>query len=524
MCGITLYHNKGSFTLNKELSHRGPDETITTVTSDKEYTFIFHRLSINDLSENGRQPFQHQQLTLMCNGEIYNHKELEKEFNIMPNSKSDCEVILHLYQRIGFIKTIERLDGVFAIALYDESKHCLYLARDPIGVRPLFYNFEVQAFASEAKALPNSPHTRPFPPAKIYSSIFGSFMSYASSCVYQPINTVPLTSENLPRIQLQLRQKFLKAVEKRIKNTERPLGLLLSGGFDSSIVASIAKHLFPNRKFHTFSIGFKDSSDLHYARLMSKFLNSEHHEVRYTIEEALNSIPEVIRKLETFDITTIRASTPMYLLSKYIVEKTDIKVLLSGEGSDEFGAYKYFYNAPSTTQASDESRRLFDDLYLFDVLRADRSTASHGLELRVPFLDLNFFDLMHQIPAEFHRPAPIDDSDQNSEIIEKRHLRDTFRDYLPQEVLWRKKDAFSDSVGESWRNRLIKYSDLLFTDEDFNTLSSKIKHLPPKTKEALWYRTLFDKDYNECAHNLTPYYWMPKWTISNPTDPSAKII
>ena len=519
MCGIIVYQFKPP---RQELPHRGPDETIKILTKDLKYNFIFHRLAINDLTTHGRQPFidNINSIYMMCNGEIYNHRELEKEFNIDTESHSDCEIILHLYKKIGFTKTIERLDGVFAIALYDQMRSCLYLARDPLGVRPLFYNFQINAFASEAKALPNSEYTKPFPPNNIYSSIYHSFIPYKSPMDFQPINELPLTNS----FDGQIREKFFKAVEKRIKNTERPLGLLLSGGFDSSLVASIAHHLFPDRIFHTFSIGFTDSPDLYYARLMSKYIKSQHHEIKYTIQDALEAIPEVVKALETFDITTVRASTPMYLLSKYISQQTNIKVLLSGEGSDELGYYKYFYNAPSTKEASEESRRLFKDIYLFDVLRADRSTASWGLELRVPFLDLEFFDLMHKIPAEFHCSAPITLDNPESEIIEKRHLRYVFREYLPEEVLWRKKDAFSDSVGESWRKSLINYANSLYTDNVFKILSEQIKHLPPKTKEALWYRTIFDEFYLKSAFNLTPYYWMPKWTETEVNDPSAKIL
>ena len=527
MCGIIVYQYKPP---RQELSHRGPDETIKILTKDLKYNFIFHRLAINDLTTHGRQPFIDpvNSIYMMCNGEIYNHRELEKEFGIKPNSHSDCEIILHLYKKIGFIKTIERLDGVFAIALYDQLRTCLYLARDPLGVRPLFYNFQINAFASEAKALPNSEYTKPFPPNTIYSSIYHSFIPYNSPMDFQPINELPLTNN----YDNEIREKFFKAIEKRIKNTERPLGLLLSGGFDSSLVASIAHYLFPNKTFHTFSIGFTDSPDLHYARLMSKYIKSQHHEIKYTIQDALEAIPEVVKALETFDITTIRASTPMYLLAKYISQQTDIKVLLSGEGSDELGYYKYFFKAPSTIEASKESRRLFKDIYLFDVLRADRSTASWGLELRVPFLDLDFFKLMHQIPAEFHRPNTIvsgldtivSGQPINDNIIEKRHLRYTFREYLPEEILWRKKDAFSDSVGESWRKSLINYANTLYTDNVFKILSEQIKHLPPKTKEALWYRTIFDEFYLKSAINLTPYYWMPKWTENEVNDPSAKIL
>jgi len=526
MCGIIVYSNKNIKAPRQELSHRGPDETVRIKTQDENYTFIFHRLAINDMSPNARQPFiaNYNKLFVMCNGEIYNHKELEEEFNITTDSGSDCHVILYLYQKIGFKKMVERLDGVFAIALYDQTRATLFMARDPLGVRPLFYNLNYNSFASEAKALPNSVHTKPFPPNHIYNSLFNKFEQYKSPMMFEHNNYSNLLS--LKEIQNQVKILFFKAVKKRIENTERPVGLLLSGGFDSSIVCSVAHSLFPTTKFHTFSIGCKDSSDLKYARQMSEYINSQHHEIIYTTQEALHAIPEVVKALETYDITTVRASTPMYLLAKYISTKTDVKVLLSGEGADEFGSYKYFFDAPSTDHASNESRRLFNDIHLFDVLRADRSTASHGLELRVPFLDLDFFDFMHKIPAQFHRPAVINPLTIPF-MIEKRNLRDTFTGLLPDEILWRKKDAFSDSVGDSWRQALIDHTDNLFADEDFDILSAKYKpnSNPPPSKEALWYRIIFDTYYNRLALNNTPYYWMPKWSkSSNSTDPSAKVL
>jgi len=536
MCGIIVYSTTEPI---QYLEHRGPDETIKVKIEHSNYTFIFHRLAINDLSSNGSQPFisEDTSIIVMCNAEIYNHKELEKEYNITTKSSSDCEVILHLYRKIGFQKTIELIDGEFAIALYDQTNKTLFMARDPIGVRPLFYNTEINAFASEAKALPNSIHTKPFPPQTIYTmqtttqeSLFIRYNSPAN--LYDTRYSEPFydikysinSDYHIPyEVQEQLKQRFFNAVRKRINNTDRPLGLLLSGGFDSSLVACIAHHLFPDRTFHTFSIGCDDSADLKYARQIANYIKSDHHEIIYKKEDAISMIPEVIKTLETFDITTIRASTPMYILAKYIADNTNVKVVLSGEGADEFGSYKYFYYAPSPHDAAEESKRLFRDIYLFDGLRADRSTAAHGLELRVPFLDLKFFEYMRQLPDVFHCPAAIDHHSTNPIIIEKRNLRYTFKDYLPYDVLWRKKDAFSDSVGVSWRQSLINHADILYSDTEFNEAKLQFQHLPPQTKEALWYRQIFDKHYANAAPNLTPYYWMPKWTL-NPTDPSAKVL
>lgn len=519
MCGITFY--KGQYQPRATVAHRGPDTTLKLCMND--YTFIFHRLAINDTSYAGMQPFLIDGIYLMCNGEIYNHKELEKLYNIETKSNSDCEFMVHLYKQIGFKSLIEALDGVFAIILYDSIKDELYFARDPLGVRPLFYNMESFVFASEAKVLPNNMHTKPFPPNHIYDFKNNIWNKYYSPMNFAAVNTLELAETNVLAIQENIRNKFFHAVKKRIDNTDRPVGLLLSGGFDSSLVASIAKKLFPNKTFHTFSIGLKDSRDLVYARQMSQYIKSQHHEIIYTFEEAIQELPEIIKALETYDITTIRASTPMYLLSRYIRDKTNIKVLLSGEGSDEFGYYKYFQNAPSTADAANESRRLFETIHYFDVLRADRSTAAHGLELRVPFLDLEFFRYMHEIPAEFHRAAII--APDKPIMIEKRHLRNTFKDYLPEEVLWRPKDAFSDSVGESWRMRLINFAESQISDEYYIDCMARFGNdeLKPTSKEALFYRLHFNMNYLGCAQNLTPFYWMPKW-VEEKVDPSATLL
>jgi asparagine synthase (glutamine-hydrolysing) len=513
MCGITL--TSVNYKPLASLSHRGQTSTKTIQTANGKYNLIFDRLAINDLSENGDQPFINENVYMMCNGEIYNHIELEKKYNIRTRSKSDCEIILHLYHLMGFKEMIELLDGEFAIILYDENKDILYAARDPLGVRPLFYNLAVNGFASEAKVLPNDIFTLPFKAGNIYDSQSNELSEYLSVRQFPSINLDEYDEDQLKEYQKNIRELFMRAVNKRINNSERPIGLLLSGGFDSSLVASMVRTLRPHDELHTFSIGQDDSSDLKYARIMAKYINSTHHEIKYNGHDVIKRMPELIRRLETYDITTIRASMPMYLLSEYIAKNTDVKVILSGEGSDEFGYYKYFENAPSILEACKESRRLFEDIYYYDVLRADRSTASYSLELRVPFLDLDFFRYMHTIPYKFHRP----NKGYNGEMIEKCNLREAFLGYLPEEVLWRKKDAFSDSVGLSWREMLIAYAEKNIDENDFNKYT--FCKNPPKTKEALWYRLLYNEYYKD---NLIPYYWMPKWTKKEVNDPSAKIL
>lgn len=515
MCGITLY--KSSYRPLVDVGHRGPTSSKVVVSKTGKYKMIFNRLSINDLSQNGDQPFMYEEgVYMMCNGEIYNHKELEVRYNVKPESGSDCEILLHLYVLLGFKKMVEELDGEFAIIILDErdvKKIKVYVARDPLGVRPMFYNSV--GFCSEAKVLPRND-TYHVLPGQVYEFVNDELMKYEYNCVRQfpSVNLDCISESQMELINSKVRTLFRGGVEKRIKNSDRPIGLLLSGGFDSSLVASMVRVLCPHVKICTFSIGQSDSSDLMYARMVSEYIESEHHEVLYDGNEVIKRIPELIRMLETYDVTTIRASMPMYLLAEYISKNTDIKVVLSGEGSDEFGYYKYFEKAPSILEACKESRRLFEDIYMFDVLRADRSIAGNGLELRVPFLDLEFFRYMHTIPYEYHRPG----MSPSGEFIEKCNLRRAFLGYLPDEVLWRKKDAFSDSVGVSWRETLIAFAERTIDEKNYEKYEKSVN--PPLTKEALWYRMIYNKYYSD---NLVSYYWMPKW-VNGVIDPSAKVL
>lgn len=516
MCGIFAYFgNKPSdqylfsFYLIK---HRGPDTSTYFKIPDAPITFGFHRLSINDLTEHGNQPLHHNGIYLICNGEIYNHKELATIYNLKTKTHSDCEVIIHLYQQLGIDETVKVLDGPFAFVLYDSNKSVFFAARDPIGIRPLFIGTtdnDDLFFASEAKALENcTKSVRQFRPGHYWFS--GSYVPFWT--LPDPCFTLILTINPLKQINTFLTQ----AVNKRINNSERPVGLLLSGGFDSSIVAALAHKLNPDRRYHSFSIGFHDSLDLNYARMVATALNTKHHEVIYTLHEALAVVPEVIYFLETFDVTTVRAGVLMWLLLRYIKKKTDIKVVLSGEGSDEFGSYLYFKDAPNKEEFQKESLSLLNNLHYFDVLRADRCTAAHGIEVRVPFLDLNFCKFFAHIDPQYKMP-------HNG--IEKYHLRRAFdQTYLPPEVLWRKKDAFSDSVGHSWRNTLIQHTDTLYTDDDLKRAQERYTHLPPQTKEALWYRELFEEAFPSNMANLVPKYWMPKWQPETLVDPSATLL
>ena len=517
MCGIFahLAPNKAtgddlfSFYLTK---HRGPDNSQYQQINERT-TFGFHRLSINDLTPQGNQPFHFNGLHLICNGEIYNHKELGKLYSLSPETKSDCEIIMLMYERFGIEETLQQLDGVFAFVLYDSKKDVTFVARDPIGVRPLFIGTTDEGgfmFASEVKSIDHHcTRVSQFKPGKYWNSENQEYLPFW--ILPDPCFEMLLNNE-----LKQINSILKRAVSKRIHNSERPVGLFLSGGFDSSIIAALAQSQ-RQKPLHSFSIGFKDSNDLKYARQVANKIGSEHHEIRYTVDEALSVISEVIKSLETYDVTTVRASVPMWLLSRYIAKETDIKVMLSGEGADEYGSYLYFKDAPSPGAFKQESFRLLHELHKYDVLRTDRSTAAHGLEVRVPFLDKTFVQFFTQIDIRYRMPY---------KGIEKYYLRKAFQDddLLPEEVLWRPKDAFSDSVGESWKSCITKHVNKLYTDKDLKEAQTRYKHLPPLTKEGLWYREIFEKHFTAKTVELLDKYWMPKWQPETVVDPSATVL
>ena len=525
MCGIL-----GLLLANKTFSHkeimdafmslqnRGPDNyerwdiiKKRRIIGFEQFWLGFHRLCINDLTQGGDQPFEIGRIILACNGEIYNHEALKKKFNIKCHSNSDCEVIAHMYDRFGIDITIQELDGVFAFVLYDMDNNLLYLARDRIGVRPIFYSMDIDfnfAFASEAKALELLN-------LKNISQLAGG--NYIKINITHKLVNVKnywkLPSEPSEyfrgTLHINIRELLQKAVKKRLIS-DRPIGCLLSGGLDSSVIASI---LAKNGIKSTFSIGFKDSIDLQYARIVAKYLDTNHHEVILTYDEALKAIPEVIYAIESYDITTVRASVPMYLLCKHIKSNYKETVIFSGEGSDELmGGYLYFHKAPTGDAMFKESKRLVEELPYYDVLRADRCTASNGLELRVPFLDQEFLEFCMSIEGEYRKPL---------DNMEKYYLRKAFEGDLPESVLWRLKDGMSDGVGgkeKPWYKYIQELAEKKVTDEE---LGEYEKILPkPVTKEGIYYY----KIYKEKFPNVTKltHYWMPKWVEGD--DPSGRVI
>ena len=398
----------------------------------------FHRLCVNDTSEEEiNQLLIHDfNITLICNGEIYNYSKLKLENKIITHSTSDCEIIVHLYKKYGFEKTINMLDGVFAILLLDLNKDIVYCARDPIGVRSLYYAYDKQnnfGFSSEMKSIHNLfDDIKQFPPGNIWDSKSKSFKKYYTRKDLK-------IDYNPEKIKLNIKSLLTNAVEKRLMS-DRKIGCLLSGGLDSSLIAALLSKSYKDT-LETFSIGLKGSTDLKYAKQVADHIGSNHHEIIVTEKEMLDAIDKVIYQTETYDTTTIRASVPMFLLSEYIKNNSDIAVIYSGEGSDEAsGSYLYFHNAPDTNEFKIETNRLLNDLSYFDVLRCDKSTAGSGLEVRVPFLDLEFLAYYMSIDPKLKIPS------YNN--IEKYLLRSSFDDkkLLPDNILWRMKEGMSDGV------------------------------------------------------------------------------
>ena len=501
MCGIlALFGEEVEFSYKHLLTHRGPDDYRTRTMG--KCRMDFYRLAINDLTDAGMQPFVSEKSMLMCNGEIYNHKIFRYGFE---KSTSDCEILLPMVNDLGMLKTMDLINGDFAI-VWSNGKRIM-AARDPVGVRPLFYtryDKDSIAFASEAKALrflQSKIHI--FPPGHIYDSYLNDFVCYHTG--YWHVNKYTDTYDG------GLKETFIQCVHERLATTERDIGFLLSGGLDSSLIASIAARKLG--KINTFSIGLKGSPDLEAARKVANYLNSNHTEVTFTTEEGISHVNDVIYSLESYDTTTVRASTPMWLLCKYIKEHTNCRYIFSGEGSDEIlGGYLYFHNAPSTDEFALENMRRLRLIHQFDGLRADRCAGAHGLDLIVPFLDKKFIDVCMKMNQRKKRGG-----------MEKRVLREAFEGYLPEEILWRQKDGMSDAVGTSWVDGIKMYAETTVSDSEFMEIRNKsVYHNTPLTKEEALYRKIFWTYYGTDHDHLISEIWRPKWTSI--TDPSARLL
>ena len=519
MCGILAIIGKGKDeelvkSLSKRMSHRGPDESDLHVT-ENGHILSHERLSIIDL-HSGRQPIKGSKSAFMVhNGEIYNHQKLRD--GILKHhtfkTKSDSEVIVHLYEEFGY-DFLDKLDGDFAFVVVDGDD--FIAGRDPLGVKPLYYGLDERGriyFASEMKPIADQCKTfSTFPPGHYYTPQNG-FVKY-----YKPVyEDYTKAVEELDLVAI--REALTEATRKRLMS-DVPIGVLLSGGLDSSLTSSIAARLLKEKgkKLHSFSIGLDENApDAKAARKVAEFLGTEHHEIHFTVEDGIKILDKLIWHLETYDVTSIRASTPMYFLSKAITD-LGIKVVLSGEGADEiFGGYLYFRNAPSTIDFQKETIERVQKLFTADLLRADKSTMAHGLEARVPFLDKAFLEVAMTIKGEEKQPKTYDGK-------EKYILRKAFdtpdHPYLPDEVLWRQKEQFSDGVGYNWIDQLIAYCSTQVTDEQLEFASVLFSYNTPTTKEAYFYRIIFHKYYPQISAAQTVRKWIPKWQENQ--DPSGR--
>uniref|UniRef100_A0A6C0HH41 asparagine synthase (glutamine-hydrolyzing) n=1 Tax=viral metagenome TaxID=1070528 RepID=A0A6C0HH41_9ZZZZ len=583
MCGIFSllnYENKYSIEfISKQFKKgraRGPENSQLCKVSRK-LMFGFHRLAINGLSNESSQPLIKGDIILICNGEIYNYKELYEMMDsptddpIIPSTQSDCEVILWLYEKYGIEHTLQLLDGVFAFVLLDQryniGEPLLYVARDPYGVRPLYSINQIAnsvdrectiGFASELKVL--SQFVIDFPQTKYQTIQFmpGSYSTYTfsdkvcsewtsisqntvyhrtgfSKTLYNPMEITTSVHEIVDGIQTYL----IAAVEKRCCTTERPIACLLSGGLDSSIITALVSEYHKQKglpPIETYSIGLAESVDLKYAKMVADHLGTKHTEIILTEEDFCNAIPAVIQAIESYDTTTVRASIGNYLLGQYIAKHSEAKVIFNGDGSDELlGGYLYMKNAPDCIEFDKECRRLLKDIHTFDVLRSDKSISSHGLEPRTPFLDRAWTQYYLSISPTLRQFAG---------ESEKYWLRYAFAkqqyippsglaSLLPDKVLWRKKEAFSDGVSGEHRSLyqiLQDYCTRLFPLQGNTTYEEMAKQNPfmrkvetniPKTAEQYYYRYVFETNYMGMG-SIIPYFWMPKYV--NATDASARTL
>lgn len=521
----------------EQIKSRGPDvsKLLEFKLDNAEVKLGFHRLAIIDVN-GGEQPIVHtedyqvaervsytRKVIVLCNGEIYNFENLKEKYSF--NTKSDCHVILDMYLRFGIDRTCKELNGEFAFCVIDILNNHLrdiYLCRDRFGIRPLFYHQTEHSlvFSSELKGIQSYGKCKQFQP-RIYSSFVMELDFKENQNEYYKISSNNFEKEvnNKETAYSLIREYFEKSVRDRLQS-ERPIGSLLSGGLDSSLVSAIASKILreKNMKLRTFAIGMHGSPDLKYAKMVADYIQSDHTEIIIPVEEWVNSLNEVIRRIETHDVTTIRASTGQYLIGKWISENTDIKVVLNGDGSDEVCAgYLYFFNAPNAEESNKENIRLLSEIHFYDVLRVDRAISGHGLEARVPFLEHNFVDLYLSLNPEWRVPI-------KGLQMEKQLLRDAFKseNLLPDEVLYRKKEAFSDGVSSMQKS----WYQIIEESIDENKLSdiSKYKYMTPLTKESHYFRDIFEELYPDQAQVLeTGHYWLPKWS-GNIINPSARVL
>ena len=535
-----------------ELENRGPEHTSLTIykpylpKGPKEIWVGHQRLSIVDPSVTSDQPFvikkEDKTIVFICNGEIYDFKDLIKDFNLTITQTSDCMTIPELYLKVGhdaFLKLFDRtIKGEFSFILYEFDNKMvlkkLLVGRDQIGIRPLYYHpvndsSETMIFSSEIKGTINYiGKINEFPPGYIITYSFnddgkiGDISEYSFKWVYSVIPNSIINNKNLLE---NIKNSVIKSVKRRLQ-ADRPIGFLLSGGVDSSLVAGISASIL-DYPIRTFCCGMNEGTDLLFARKVAEHIGSIHTEVIFTPEEALEAITDVIYTVETWDTTTIRASVGQYIISKYIGTKTDIKVVGVGEGPDEVcSSYMFNWSAPSGEALHNTALEYVDKIHYFDSKRGDRCLARWGLEGRVPLLDPEFIEAYWKIPAEMRMPTYMK--------MEKWWLRQAFVDtkIIPDEVLWRKKEAFSDGVSgkkKSWFQIIQDHIEPLVTDEELKNASIVYPYHTPKTKEAYYYRKIFCQNFGSDRQIVIPHYWQPKWDssgneITEYIDPSARVL
>lgn len=534
MCGIWAFLSKNEienfgelYSSFMKIRHRGPDYSSFDLITSK-ILLGFHRLSIVDLTADGNQPFHHVRedgscIYCVCNGEIYDYEKIKKEYNITTNSHSDCEIIIPLYEKLGN-QMIKLLGSEFSFILLDIKKNgnvSLLTGRDPIGVRPLFYGIDNDSicFSSEAKALTDLyDQVYVFPP--------GNTMTYENNIItmnqyynykYNQIECVTPIED----IYREIRERTINCVRKRLM-ADRSFGALLSGGLDSSLVCGIIKYLNPQVKFPVFTITFKEGgTDLPYAQKVAEFLNLDHHIIEIDNDEALKMLDQTILTIESYDITSIRASSMQLLIAKYINLNSDVKVLFCGENADElYAGYKYSHYAPNNNMLREDNINLVKEVHKYDGLRTDRTMANYGLEARLAFADPEIIDYVFSLPSELTAPK---------DGLEKILLRESFSkmNIIPSDVLWRHKEALSDgcsSTQKSWFQIIQDKIDTIISDEEFETNKNNFTHNTPFTKESYYYRKMFVKFFgnSEEKAQLIPHFWMPKWTDT--IDPSARTL
>ena len=514
MCGIVCAFDlkqKSEFLrpqvleMSKKIRHRGPDWS--GIYSDEKTVMAHERLAIVDPAS-GQQPLfsEDKKLVLAANGEIYNHRALRKQFNGSYNfqTASDCEIILALYKEKG-VDFIDDLNGIFGFALYDVEKDEYFIARDHMGIIPLYIGWDQNGtfyVASELKALEGvCTKIELFPPGHYMSSTDGKFVKWYN----REWTEYDAVKENETSIA-EVKQALEDAVHRQLMS-DVPYGVLLSGGLDSSVTSAIAKKYAQKRvesddtseawypQLHSFSVGLEGSPDLAAAQKVADYIGTIHHEIKFTIQEGLDAIKDVIYNIETYDITTIRSSTPMYLMAR-VIKSMGIKMVLSGEGADEiFGGYLYFHKAPNAEEFHEETVRKLDKLNMYDCLRANKSLMAWGIEGRVPFLDKEFIDVAMRLNPK--------DKMINGERMEKWIIRKAFEDMLPESVAWRQKEQFSDGVGYSWIDTLKEIVDKEVSDEQLANAKFRFPIQTPQNKEEFYYRSIFEEHFPSDAAALS---------------------